>query len=115
MGLDTLRGRSNFKRLFTSGRAKSSGAFTVYRSLNGLDANRYGIAVKTSAGGAVVRNRIKRWLRVLLAEWDGALASGFDVVVLARGTGAAESYQAAAHHLAKALRKAELADNELGH
>ncbi|MDH3213750.1 MAG: ribonuclease P protein component [Myxococcales bacterium] len=45
---------------------------------------RLGITVSRQVGGAVVRNRLKRWIRVWFREARSGLEPGMDLVVIAR-------------------------------
>ena len=57
---------------------------------NGCSYNRYGFAVGKRVGGAVVRNRIKRRLRVLLRVLP--FRRGYDFVVVAQPEAAAARF-----------------------
>ena len=54
----------------------------VMRALpNGLDLSRYGFSVSRRVGKAVVRNRVKRWLREILRS--AQLKPGWDIIFIA--------------------------------
>ena len=55
----------------------------VYLAITGDAPGMAGFAVSRAVGGAVVRNRVKRRLRAILAERIGALPTGSKVVVRA--------------------------------
>src|SRR5687768_10079221 len=95
------------------GRFTRSNGVRVHYTHNGLDANRYGVAATTAVGGAVVRNKVRRWSRELLRKWDAQLAPGHDLVVFVNNKDARESFESFAIHLAHGLRKAQLAEGEL--
>jgi ribonuclease P protein component len=52
---------------------------------NNLEHNRYGFVVGKRVGNAVVRNRVRRWLREAVRALEPHLRNGYDVVIIARG------------------------------
>jgi ribonuclease P protein component len=50
---------------------------------NGTDGSRFGLTVSRKVGGAVVRNRVKRWLREAIRHERVSVAGGWDVVLVA--------------------------------
>jgi ribonuclease P protein component len=81
VALPTLKDRHGFRRVMTRGKVARSNGLRVHFALNGLPHSRYGIAATTAVGGAVVRNRVRRWAKELLRRWDELLAPGYDLVV----------------------------------
>jgi ribonuclease P protein component len=51
---------------------------------NGLSRSRFGFLVSKRLGGAVVRNRVRRWLREAARARLTHVASGWDMVLIAR-------------------------------
>ena len=94
------------------GQARRSDGVVLHWAPNGLAGNRYCFAAKTKAGGAVVRNRIRRWARELFRRWHDILAPGYDIVVIARSREAAAGFAEFARHLANTLGRAELAEEQ---
>lgn len=113
MALTSLRGQDSFKRVAQRGRRVSSDGLALLWLYSGNEANRYGVAARASVGNAVVRNRVRRWARELLRQWDQRLAPGYDVIVTARSTEAAGSFPHFSQHLARMLYKAQLAEEIL--
>lgn len=111
MAYTPLRGRSNFKHVFSRGQARRSNGLVLHWAPNGLSENRYAVAAKVAAGRAVTRNRLRRWGRELLRRWDPRLSVGHDLVIIARNREASESFQDFEYHLGQVLRKAELSNN----
>ena len=64
---------------------------------------RLGIATSRKVGNAVVRNRVKRWIRESLRVGAGGIG-GHDVVVIARSAAADAGLDAIARELRSALR-----------
>ncbi|MBN2082163.1 ribonuclease P protein component [bacterium] len=94
--------------MFTVGQAHGSDGVVLHWAANGSDACRYAVAAKTSTGNAVVRNRVRRWGRELLRQWQQALLPGYDLILIARGRDAARCYADFAYHLRRVLDKAQL-------
>jgi len=55
------------------------------------DGSRFGLAVSRKVGNAVVRNRVKRWLRESIRRQSRGII-GYDVVFIARPIAAAAGY-----------------------
>lgn len=68
------------------------GGITLVRMERGGGPARVGLAVGRRAGGAVVRNRVKRRLRAAAAE--AGLPSGADYVVMAAASAASVPFDA---------------------
>ena len=111
--LETLRGQGSFKRIAIHGHRVTSDGLALTWLYSGNETNRYGIAARLAVGKAVVRNRVRRWARELLRCWDAQVAPGYDLIISARSSDAAESYQHFANHLARMLHKAELTEELL--
>lgn len=90
------------------GQARRSNGVVVHWTANGREGNRYGLVAKSTLGGAVVRNRVRRWMRALLQAWATGLAAGYDLIIVARDVDAGRSFADFQTHLSSALVKAEL-------
>ena len=101
-----LRNRADFTAT-TRGRRAARGAVVVHlRSRTDTTGVRAGFVVSKAVGGAVVRNRVKRRLRHLVAERLPDWAPGTDVVVRALPDAAARTYPDLAADLDAALTAA---------
>ncbi len=67
---------------------------------------RFGVSAGRSVGNAVQRNRAKRRIRAVLSELQPRIASGWDIVVLARRGIHAADYAALRAALEQLLRRA---------
>lgn len=86
-----------------SGRRISGPNLVVLYLANGTQTPRFGLAVSRRVGNAVVRNRVKRWLREALRRQQAGVG-GHDVVVIARSAAATAGYPAIYEEVGTALR-----------
>ncbi len=71
---------------------------------NELEAPRIGLSVSRRVGNAVVRNRVKRWLREAVRHERTGLGA-VDVVVIARASSASAGAEALRGVVARAIRR----------
>ncbi len=88
----SLKKNHLFRRLYSKGRSAASPYMAVYFRRNGQRENRLGFTVSTKLGHAVVRNRVRRRLREIYRLNEDKLASGIDLVIVARVRAVNASY-----------------------
>lgn len=83
-----LREEHDVKRVRSRGRAVAQGPLVVRYLHNSLDPaqNRYTVIAGKRCGKAVQRNRLKRLVREALRGYHPYLQTGYDIVVICRGT-----------------------------
>jgi ribonuclease P protein component len=81
---DRLRGRDCFDQVRRHGKCWTHRLVVLCVLPNDLRRTRFGFSVSKRVGGAVVRNRARRRLREIVRLRLPALASGWDVVLIAR-------------------------------
>jgi ribonuclease P protein component len=66
---------------------------------------RFGVTVSRKVGGAVLRNKVKRWVRESCRRMRRELPPGVDLVVVARPSAARAGYGPTAAELANLARR----------
>ena len=103
-----LTGSAEFQRVRRQGRSWGHPLVVLCALPNGLECSRFGFLVSQRVGKAVVRSRLKRLLREAVRMHLGEMASGWDVVLIARvGTWEANFHQIA-QAVGELLREADL-------
>ena len=78
-----LTKNEDFKRLISKKKFVFNKTFTVYFLLNEINHSRFGISVGKKHGNAVMRNKIKRQVRMMIAkEFD--FSKPYDYVIMIR-------------------------------
>lgn len=95
-----------FRRLYAKGKSAVTPCVAVYCRRGGHPgSNRLGLTVGVKIGHAVVRNRIRRRLREAYRLSEGNLATGYDIVVVARSRCARARYREMERDLLRCLDK----------
>lgn len=89
----TVKENYEFRRIYRKGSSAVSPCLVLYCRKNGRKTTRLGVTVTKKLGGAVVRNRVRRRLREIFRLHRGALAAGYDCIVVGRVRAVGASYQ----------------------
>jgi ribonuclease P protein component len=68
-------------------------------------ATRFGVTVSRKVGGAVVRNKVKRWVRETCRRMQRDVPEGLDLVIVARPSAATAGYEPTVLELANLARR----------
>jgi ribonuclease P protein component len=85
-----IRLRDDFAQIYAVRRYAADKRLTVYVRENNLPFVRLGLSISKKAGGAVVRNQIKRRLREAFRRHKADLPVGFDLLCVVRAGPAAK-------------------------
>ena len=89
-GENYLTKPEQYALVYNKGNSWISSLLVMKALPNGLTLTRYGFSVSRRVGKAVVRNRLKRWLREILRLTP--LEPGWDVIFIARPAAATGEY-----------------------
>lgn len=98
-----LRRRAEFLSLQRSGRRRHTTHLVVIRRPAEAACTRLGVTVSSRVGNAVVRNRIKRFLREVFRDRRTAIAPPVDVIIIAKPGADSLTHAQAAIQFAQAL------------
>jgi ribonuclease P protein component len=102
-----VRKRVDYLAIQGEGRRLAGTHYLVFarRRADATTDSRLGITVSRKVGGAVTRNRVKRWVRESCRRMKSELPAGVDVVVVARPSAARAGYGPTARELATLARR----------
>ena len=92
-----------FRRLYAKGKSAVSPCLAVYVKKNHLGTTRLGLTVGTKVGKAVRRNKVRRRIREAYRIHEERIASGWDIVVVARVKAAFTPYSELERELLRLL------------
>ncbi len=78
-----IRKKKDFLVLYKKGRRYKSRYFSLIYSSSSLPYSRVGVVASRKVGGAVVRNKAKRWMRELFRRNRDVLECPVDVLIVA--------------------------------
>jgi ribonuclease P protein component len=104
---DTLRRTSDYRLGYRDGARRHGPLAILYLRANALGGPRLGITASRKVGGAVVRNRLKRWARETYRRWpERAGLGGLDLIVHYKPAAAAADHATLARELERLLAEA---------
>jgi len=89
-GEENLTKQAQYTLVYSEGRSWACSLLVVKALPNGLTLSRLGFSISRRVGKAVVRNKVKRWLREILRVTP--LKPGWDIVFIARPPAATINY-----------------------
>ncbi|MCF0108739.1 MAG: ribonuclease P protein component [Erysipelotrichaceae bacterium] len=97
-----------FQRIIHEKHSTGSSCFVVYTSPRAQDHCRIGISVSKKLGNAVVRNRVKRQMRMILMELVNNDTCQYDLIVIAKPEYVRNDYATNKNMLEKQLKKGKI-------
>jgi len=74
----------DFTNIINKGRYYKGNSFIIYTLKNELDNYRFGISVGKKVGNAVVRNKVKRQMRMIIDNYKKNYQNGIDYIIIIR-------------------------------
>jgi ribonuclease P protein component len=103
-----VRADRRFREIRQRGRSVSNDLLVLCALANDLPYSRFGFAVNSRIGNAVVRNRIKRRLREIMRLCMAGIRPGCDIILIARKPIRSADYHQLETACARLLRRAQL-------
>lgn len=101
---ESLKRNCDFQNVYRNGKSYANKYLVMYVMENNSERNRLGISVSKKVGNSIIRHRITRLIRESYRLQENIFNSGLDIVVIARNSASAITYQeteSALLHLAK--------------
>ena len=113
--IQPLKKNYDFQEVFKNGRSTANRQFVVYvLKRDEQPYARIGLSVSKKIGNAVVRNRIKRYIREAIRYYENRFSIGIDCVIIARKPTAELSYWEVAKSLKHVWSKGNLLKKDKG-
>jgi len=106
-----IKDSSEIKTVLNARRKKADGFFTLYVRPNGNSHFRFALSVGKKYGNAVARNRIKRQVRMVVANHVNR-SLGMDVFIIIRPSASRLSYQSIETKLTKLFKAQKISRGE---
>ncbi|MFZ5916174.1 MAG: ribonuclease P protein component [Chloroflexota bacterium] len=101
-----LRKQADFGRVRQEGQSWASRLLVLAAAPNDLTHSRHGFSVSRRIGGAVARNRVRRWMREAMRERLNTIVGGWDMVWIARQSIQGADFSAVERAVEQLLRRA---------
>ena len=102
--LNRILDNKDFQKLIKSNQSFSNKSFVVFYQKNNLKRTRVGISIGVKIGGAVMRNKVKRQIRMMSYQLLN-LATPIDIVIMVRSGYQKLDYKTNKEELAKLFKK----------
>ncbi|MDO4500320.1 MAG: ribonuclease P protein component [Erysipelotrichaceae bacterium] len=100
-----IRKNEEFSRIISKRKSCANSSFVVYFDKRAQDHSRIGISVSKKLGNAVVRNKIKRQVRMMIANFYKFDEETHDFIIIVRNSFLENSFAENQLNLEKLIRK----------
>ena len=88
----SIKKNDDFRVVYRAGRSYANRLYVMYVKPNELGRNRLGVSVSKKVGNSIIRHRIVRLMREVFRLHATDMKTGYDIVVIARTSDAANGY-----------------------
>lgn len=100
--------RNDFQHVWEGGKSYPHPLLILRVCANGMDQCRFGFVAGKKVGKAVVRNRVKRWMREAMRQRLPTLVPGWDIILIARREAADAHFQDIVAAIDTLIQRAQL-------
>jgi ribonuclease P protein component len=80
-----IKANKEFQQIYKNGKSFANRQFIIYKYKNqDIDHFRIGLSVSKKIGNAVIRNRVKRYIRQVFTELKDDINDQYDYIIIAR-------------------------------
>ena len=102
---DRIKNKQEFDNLIKSTKYIKNSFFVIHNTQKKQKNSRYGIAVGTSVGNAVIRNKLKRRTREIIKELKNLFQKDLDYIIIVRKSCKEISYQEMKENLISLIKQ----------
>ena len=99
-----IKKNEEFSSIIAKRKSKAGESFVLYLSPRREEYSRIGISVSHKLGNAVVRNKVKRQIRMMLANFYDFANSDKDIIIIARNRFLGKSFEDNQRELEKLIK-----------
>lgn len=82
--INVVKENKDFAKIINQGKKCWNDTYSIYYSKNNYDKYRFGISVSKKIGNAVVRNKIKRQIRMIIDKNKKLYSNNKDYIIIVR-------------------------------
>jgi len=102
---DTIKSKKEFTNIIKTGEYIKNKEFVIYYKENRREKKRFGIAISTKIGKAVIRNKLKRQTREIITELNYLFKNNQDYIIMIRKGSLEKPFQEKKEQLKKLLKE----------
>lgn len=100
-----IKKNEEFSEIISHNKFFSSSSYKIYRAKSKENHSRIGISVSKKIGNAVVRNKIKRQIRMMLIQMYDFESNKYDLIIIVRNNYLKKAYKDSKDELELLIKK----------